>query len=245
MGAHIRESEWDETWRSAAIAERFAGPPRPLAAAGLAVVAAGLATLLGTHLGTDLRPTALQIAAAAGVALVTVAVVPLALRTTRTRAHLIVFAAAVLSAGAAAIHYAVIDVHFEEWWGFGVFFVVSGIAQLAWAIVAGAWPSRPLLWFGVLGNAAIVALWVVTRTAGPLVGPDPHEPEPVGLADVVATAFEVLIVVGAFWLARTGIPHRRTLRVLTWAVAAVTLGLTALALLSVMGAAPDVIPATE
>lgn len=245
MDLPSRESEWEQTWRSAAVASRFDGPPRPLAAAGLAIVAAGLATLLGTDLAGDLRPLAVQIAAAAAVALATLAVVPLALQTRRTRVHLVVFAAALLSAGAAAIHDAVIEMHFEEWWGFGAFFVASGLAQLGWALAAVTWPSRPLFWLGVLGNAAIVALWVVTRTVGPLLGPDPHEPEPVGLADGVATGFEGAIVVGAFWLARTGIPRFRTLRAVGWIVGAVTLALTVLALLSVIGAAPDVIPPTE
>jgi hypothetical protein len=245
MEARSRESEWQQTWRRAAVAERLEGPPRPLAAAGLALLAAGLATLLGTRLAADLRPTALQIAAAAGVALATLAVVPLALRTTRTRAHLVVMAAALLSAGAAAIHYAVIDRHFDEWWGFGAFFLASGVAQLAWSVIAVTWPSRALFWLGVLGNAAIVALWVVTRTAGTLLGPDPSDPEPVGLGDSIATGFEVVIVLGAVWLATRGIPRWRTLRTLTWVVGAVTLALTVLALLSVMGAAPHVIPVTE
>jgi hypothetical protein len=211
----------------------------------MAVVAAGLATLLGTAGAGELRPTALQVLAAAAATFATLAVVPLALRTTQTRAHLIALTAALLSAGAAAIHYSVIETHFEEWWGFGAFFVASGVAQLAWALAAVAWPSRPLLWLGVAGNAAIVALWIVTRTIGTLLGPDPYEPEPIGLADSVATGFEVVLVLGALWLATAGIPRWRTLRTLTWVVGTVTFGLTVLALLSVMGVAPDVIPATE
>ncbi len=240
-----RATQWQQAWRSAARAQRLERPRRPLAAVGVAAAAAAGATLLGTDLGADLRPTSAPIAAAAGVALATLAVVPLALRTTRTRAHLIVFGAALLSAGAAAIHYAVITGHFDEWWGFGTFFVASGIAQLAWSVLAVTWPSRPLFWLGVLGNAAIVALWIVTRTAGTLLGPDPYTTEPIGLADTVATGFEVAIVAGALWLATSGVPGWRTLPTLTWIVGAVTLALTTLALLSVMGAAPSVIPATE
>jgi hypothetical protein len=245
MNRQAHATEWQQAWRSAATVPRLEPPARPLAAAGLAAGAATAAALVGTHLGADLRPTAAQIAVAAGVSLATLAVVPLALRTTRTRTHLIVLAPALLSAGAAAIHYAVISSHFGEWWGFGVFFIASGIAQLAWAMLAVTWPSRPLFWLGVLGNAAIVALWVVTRTAGPLVGPDPHSPEPVGLADGVATGFEVALVAGAFWLAASGVPRSRTLRTLSWVVGAATLALTTLALLSVMGAAPSVVPAME
>jgi hypothetical protein len=201
----------------------------------------------GVLFGLDLRwatvPAALPVAVLA--AAVALAVVPAAARTTRTRVHLVVVTAGLLSAGAAAIHFAVIGGHFEEWWGFGLFFVLSGLAQLAWSLLAAVRPTKALFWLGVLGNAAIVALWIVTRTAGTLAGPDPHTPEPVGLADTVATGFEVAIVAGALWLAISGVPGWRTLRILTWVVAAVTLASTTLALLSVMGAAPSVIPATE
>lgn len=247
VGAHreAHSTHWQQAWQSAAIAWQRERPPQPLPAATLAVVAATAATLLGTQLASDLRPTAAQIAAAGAVALATLAVVPLALRTASTPAHLIVLAAALLSAGSAAIHYAVINGHFEEWWGFGVFFIASGIAQLAWAVLAVMWPSRALFWLGVHGNAAIVALWIVTRTVGTLLGPEPGTAEPVGLADSVATGFEAAIVIGALWLATRGVPGRRTLRTFNWFIAVLALVLTTIALLSVMGAAPGVIPATE
>jgi hypothetical protein len=34
------------------------------------------------------------------------------------------FGTALLSLGAAGIHFAVLGSHFEEWWGYGVFFAV-------------------------------------------------------------------------------------------------------------------------
>src|SRR6266571_6467467 len=46
----------------------------------------------------------------------------------------LVVAAALFSAGAAAIHFAVAKTHFDEYTLFGVFFVGSGIAQLVWPI---------------------------------------------------------------------------------------------------------------
>jgi hypothetical protein len=104
-------------------------------------------------------------------------------------------AVAAASAGAAAIHAIVVPEHVEEWWAFGLFFLLIGVAQLVWAVMVVRSPSRSVLWLGVLGNAAIVLLWIVTRTVGTLVGPEPHTPEPVGLADASATAFEVVIVV--------------------------------------------------
>jgi hypothetical protein len=201
--------------------------PRP-SAVPVAIIAALAATALGT--AVDVGSTAAQIVAAAAAATLTVAVVPLA---ARRQACLITYSVASAAAGAAAIHYAVVAEHFEEWWGFALFFVGSAVAQLAWAVAIVASRSRLLIWAGVVGNAAIVVLWIVTRTVGTLVGPEPM-PEPIGLADSVATAFEVAIVVGGTWLAwraRVGpaAPSR-----LAWVASGVTLVLTSLGLLSVL-----------
>ena len=202
--------------------------PRPSALA-VAIVAAATATALGMRVAVG--STAAQIAAAAAVAALTVAVVPLA---ERRRAGLVTYSVASASTGAAAIHYAVVSEHLEEWWGFGLFFVASAVAQLVWAMVIVASRSRLLIWFGVIGNAAIVVLWIVTRTVGTLVGPEPATPEPIGLADSVATAFELTIVVAGTWLAwSVGIGHALSSR-LAWLVSGITLALTSIGLLSVL-----------
>jgi hypothetical protein len=209
--------------------------PRPAAAAALVAAAAAAATSIGTDIGADLRPTAAQIAAAVAIAALSLAVVSVA---TTTRAHMITVSVALLSAGAAAIHFAAAGSHFQEWWGFCAFFVASGLAQLVWAVLAVRSPSRGLLWAGVLGNAAILILWIVTRTAGTLVGPDAHTPESVGVPDAVASGLELSIILTCLWSATS----RRSSQKLVWIVRGVTLVLTTLALLSVMGAAADVIP---
>jgi hypothetical protein len=238
------EPAWEREWRLAEAIEELEAPHRPVAASLFAVTSAGLATLLGTSFATD-QPTAIEVAAAVVVAAVALAVVPAAIRAARMRVHLVLVAAALLSAGAAAVHFAVIRTHFDEWWGYGVFFVVSGLAQLAWSLLVVARPSRGLFWLGVAGNAAIVALWIVTRTVGTLIGPAATDPESVGFADVTATVFEALLVVGGLLVVRRGIPKWRTLRAGTWIVGLLTLFSTALALVSVMGAATSVIPPTE
>jgi hypothetical protein len=209
--------------------------PRPAAAAALVAVAATAATLIGTHLGADLAPTAAQIAAAVAIAALSLAVVSVA---AKTRTHMITVPAALLSAGAAAIHFAAAGSHFQEWWGFGAFFVASGLAQLVWAVLAVRSPSRSVLWAGVVGNAAILILWIVTRTAGTLVGPDAQTPEAIGVPDVVASGLELSIVLTCVW----GATSRPSSQRLVWIVRGVTLVLTTLALLSVMGAAAGVIP---
>jgi hypothetical protein len=202
--------------------------PRPSAGA-VAIVATATATALG--MGMDVGSTAAQIAAAAAVAAFTVAVVPLAQRGQRC---LVTYSVASAATGAAAIHYAVVAEHFDEWWGFGLFFVASAVAQLVWAAVVVASRSRFIIWVGVIGNAAIVVLWVVTRTVGTLVGPELDTPEPIGLADSVATGFEITIVVAGTWLA-WGVRMRqaRSSR-LAWVVSGVTLVLTSVGLLSLV-----------
>jgi hypothetical protein len=189
-------------------------------------------------LGADLASTAAQIAAAVTVAALSLAVVSAA---AVARAELITVPVALLSAGAAAIHFAVAGSHFREWWAFGAFFVASGIAQLVWAVLAASSTSRVVLWCGVLGNAAILTLWIVTRTAGPLVGPEAHTREAVGLPDAVASGLELGIILTVVSCASARLSSQK----LAWIVGGITFALTTLALLSAIGAAPGVIPPME
>jgi hypothetical protein len=207
-----------------------AAPSVPRPSAGLvAIVAATTATALG--MGTDVGSRAAQIAAATAVAAVTLAVVPLA---APRRLCPVTYSVACAGAGASAIHFAVVAEHFDEWWGFGLFFVLSAVAQIVWAMVVVASPSRLLIWFGVVGNAAIVLLWIVTRTVGTLVGPEPTTPEPIGLADSVATAFEVVIVGAGAWLGWSVRTRLALSSQLARLVSGVTLVLTSVGLLSVL-----------
>jgi len=101
--------------------------------------------------------------------------------------------ALVSSAAAAGVHAAAGPVHFREGLLIGGFFVVSALAQLAWSMVLMVQgPDRRLLWAGLLGNAAVVLLWAVTRTVGLPFGL--VAVEAVGTWDLAATAWEVVIV---------------------------------------------------
>jgi hypothetical protein len=112
---------------------------------------------------------------------------------------------------------------------------------LAWALVSVKSPS-PAVWrAGMLGNAAIVALWILTRTVGSPVGPDAHIPEAVGVPDAVASGLELAIVLAALWC----VPARRSSQKLVWSVGGITFALTTLALLSIIGVATAVIPPME
>jgi hypothetical protein len=147
-------------------------------------------------------------------------------------------ALALLSTGAAVIHFVVIPAHWDEYWGQGLFFIVAAIAQILWTVWIVIAPTRLLYLAGAAGNAFIAALWVVTRTAGIPAGPGAGEREAVEFADTLATVFEILLVVGALALARAA-PARSLL----WprgaldasaSLAIVVAGLTAASLLSLV-----------
>ena len=103
-------------------------------------------------------------------------------------------AAALLSAGAAAIHAAVAGPHLDEYAPFGALFVASALAQALWAALVLSMPSKRLLAAGIAGNGAIIIVWTLSRTSGLPLGPDPWTAEPVAAVDVAATAFELGIL---------------------------------------------------
>jgi hypothetical protein len=116
------------------------------------------------------------------------------------------------------VHGIVTPDHFAEWWGYGLFFVAAAFAQSGYGaivlftrMVEGAsimerWrPARvrAYLWAGVLGNVAIILLWLVTRTVGiPFFGPEAGRVEPVRFLDATSKVLEVGIVVGLALLVR-------------------------------------------
>jgi hypothetical protein len=104
---------------------------------------------------------------------------------------------ALLSLAAAAIHVAVMGEHFAEFFAYGVFFAVVAWLQAAWAVAILVAPSRPLLWGAAVGNVVIVAVWVVSRTTGLPIGPEPGVPEPAAFLDVFSTILELVLVAGA------------------------------------------------
>ena len=144
---------------------------------------------------------------------------------------LLIRCAALLTVGAALIHVGVSADHFQEWWAAGLFFLVSAAAQLGWA--AWCWSrasSRRVLLAGAGGSVALALVWAVSRTSGLPFGPEAGVAEPVGVADAVCVALEVLsaglaVVAATAWApARLKAPSTpRRAAVLTGAVAALTL----------------------
>src|SRR5882672_11381130 len=69
---------------------------------------------------------------------------------------------ALLSLGAAGIHFAVTGLHFGETWYHGTFFAMVAWLQLIWAVALLVKPSRRLLLAGIIGNLAVAEVWLVS-----------------------------------------------------------------------------------
>lgn len=130
---------------------------------------------------------------------------------------------ALLSVGTAVIHFAVLGEHWQEWWGYGLFFGASAWLQLAWAAAVAWRPSRPILLTGAVSNLEIAAVWLLTRTAGIPLGPASGATEDAAFIDTLASGFELAIALGATAIALFHL-ERLTLRP---ALAAVVIGIAA------------------
>ena len=194
----------------------------------LVIVAALFPIELGTsHVGDSTVASAFAAVLAAGAATLVVIA-------RRPPAGVVLVAAALCTSGAAAIHFAVTNAHFNEWWGFGVFFFLAGWVQLLWAAISVRVSSRGLLAIGLVGNASVVLLWLVTRTVGIPFGPDPGEVEALGWADGIATGFEAAAALCCLVLLVRPVAALRV-HVPPLLVAAVTATLTTLGLLGAAG----------
>lgn len=141
--------------------------------------------------------------------------------------------AAVLSLGAAAIHFAVIGEHLRELLLFGILFVLVAWFQAWWAVQYVARPTRRLEWLALALNLGVIAVWTWSRTMGLPIGPASGTPEEVGTADVIATVFELALVALLVEVIRLGVWDRATrpARVAAAAALAVQVGTVALVIL--------------
>lgn len=110
--------------------------------------------------------------------------------------RLALYAVAACSLVAAVIHYWLIPEHYNQWWGYGVFFTVSAIAQAFFCGAVVLWPSRRIFVAGTVLNAGLAALYLWTRTVGiPLFGPDAGSVEHVeSWMDIVCVLVELAAV---------------------------------------------------
>jgi len=191
--------------------------------AGFMSVGAYTATLLTMQAGA---PFVVAVVAGAAAAALLAALVA---ATASEQASWTVAVAALATAGAGAVHFAVAAPHVREWWGFGAFFIASGWAQLLWSAMTPRNADRRLLRIGLAGNLAVVAVWIVSRTSGLPFGPDAGEAEAMGASDLVATALELVAAAACGAALVRSAPARTRLRLplAAGAVAAVAYGIAA------------------
>jgi hypothetical protein len=153
------------------------------------------------------------------------------------------FALFLASTVAASLHFAAVEPHLDEWVPAAIFMLVCGLAQLAWAVHVAV--KGTLVTAGGIANGGVVALWLISRTSGIPAGPMAWQPEAIGLADALATALEILIVltvvtrasdayaklaiVGATFAAFGGDPRQALVTGATFALAAIARSLVAYA----------------
>ncbi|MBI2844927.1 MAG: hypothetical protein HYX86_00100 [Chloroflexi bacterium] len=128
--------------------------------------------------------------------------------------------AAALSIGAALIHGIATPEHLAEWWGYGLFFIAAAMAQGFYGFIlllqpwrydetgaitrSGESYARLFYILGVAGNAAIIGLYIITRTVGiPFFGPEAGEVEPVTPISVISKVIEVALIGCLLALLRT------------------------------------------
>ena len=101
-------------------------------------------------------------------------------------------AAGSLSAGLA--HLGGVVQHLDVWWGYGAFFLVTGLAQAAMGAVVLWRPAPWVALVGIVGNLAIVGMYVLTRTVGIPLGPHSGRAEDAETLGMVTTAGELALV---------------------------------------------------
>jgi hypothetical protein len=99
-----------------------------------------------------------------------------------------------LSLVAGYVHLAFLQSHWQEWWAYGAFFLAAGVGQALYAPLLLRFRWTWLLLVGIAGNVAIVGMYLLSRTAGPPLGPHARAIEPAGVADLATAACEVVLV---------------------------------------------------
>jgi hypothetical protein len=110
------------------------------------------------------------------------------------------------SAGAAAVHLAVIAEHLTEYWPFAVFFAAVAAFQAAWALAVLTRPQPGLYRLGAVASGGLISLWALSRTSGLPLGPEHWHPEAVSMPDAIAVAFEIGLIL-TVWIRRRSRQH--------------------------------------
>ena len=107
----------------------------------------------------------------------------------------LVWLAALVSVAAAAIHFAVSAEHFTEYPAYGVAFSALAWFQALWALSFLRRPTTLLAALAVVVNLGAIGVWIMSRTSGLPIAPEPWVPEPVGLSDTASSFLEAILVI--------------------------------------------------
>lgn len=148
-----------------------------------------------------------------------------------TDSRLAVRLAALASLGAAVVHVAVVPSHWQQWVPSGLFFLSLAVFQAVWSWKVLVHTTIALLSAGVVVNAGALALWAMSRTAGPPFGPNAGHVEVIAGADVCAMLLQLYVVMGAGWVWYRGlrgapVPAFASAAILLGAVGVVTMAST-------------------
>ena len=117
---------------------------------------------------------------------------------TRSSRETVLTLVAGLSCMDALIHLGAAVDHAGQFPLYAATFALLAAMQIAWAALILWRPGERVLLYGCAFNAGILALWALSRTVGVPVAPRPWVPEPVGVADLIASVAE-LVVILAVW----------------------------------------------
>lgn len=105
-------------------------------------------------------------------------------------------ALASLSAGAAALHFAIAPSHFAMHWTMGAGFLLAGAAQLAWALLLWHRPPRWVIVWGAVGQGLMVPVYLTVHTVGWPFGVEAWQPEAHTVAGVLCCLLELACAFG-------------------------------------------------
>jgi hypothetical protein len=129
------------------------------------------------------------------------------------------YRAAALSMLAGVVHGIATVYYLPAWWGYGIFFIVAALGQVAYGgvllfkpwqydetggiRVSGTGNARTFYMAGLILTIAFIALYLITRTLGvPLMGPLAGVVEPFDPLGLLTQAIHVVLAIHLYALAR-------------------------------------------
>ena len=122
-----------------------------------------------------------------------------------TSIRIIIISIAILSMSAGIIHLLLIQEHMEESFVWGIFFLISGIAQIIYSIFIIIVSEKlsplnnkwPLYYFGIAGNALLVGIFVMARLFTPPFSSEAapiNELAPNGIVTIITEIFLIVLL---------------------------------------------------